>query len=96
MHSVLSHNMYTPLFEAVDGIRNKVIRGEFTKERALGDQTKTLEDLNNLFLKFQAFFIKEPAEDSYDGCILPLVMSSRMQSTRPILMLWILKQQMVT
>ena len=62
-------NVYNPLNEAVDGLRNRVIRRESTKARALERLSETLEAMDSLFIKLREFYAKEPGEGAYEGCL---------------------------
>ena len=54
------------------GIENRVIRLEVTKANALEELDAVLEAQEETFNSIKNFFIKEPGEPAYNGCILLL------------------------
>ena len=53
----LSNNTFLPLFEHVENSRNKVFRGDTTKQQALDDIRATLTALEDVFTKFRTLYL---------------------------------------
>merc|ERR1712082_9405 len=66
-------NIYNPLNEASDDLRNLVIRRELTKARAQEELSRTLEALEALFSRLKEFYTREPGEGAYEGCLVAIV-----------------------
>merc|ERR1712215_270785 len=65
-------NVFNPLNETCDGLRNAVIRGNTTKAEALEELSKTLVALDTLFTRLKDFYSREPTEGAYDGCLFAI------------------------
>ena len=65
-------NVFNPLNETCDGLRNAVIRGNTTKAEALEELSKTLAALDTLFTRLKDFYSREPTEGAYDGCLFAI------------------------
>ena len=65
-------NIYNPLNEASDDLRNLVIRRELTKARAQEKLGSTLEALEALFSRLKEFYAREPGEGAYEGCLFAI------------------------
>ena len=65
-------NIFNPLNEASDGLRNLVIRRELTKARAQEKLSSTLEALEALFSRLKDFYAREPGEGAYEGCLFAI------------------------
>ena len=65
-------NVYNPLNEVSDDLRNLVIRREITKARAQEKLSNTLEALEVLFCKLKDFYAREPGEGAYEGCLFAI------------------------
>ena len=62
-------NIFNPLNETSEGLRNLVIRRELTKARALEKLSNTLEAMDALFSRLREFYAREPGEGAYEGCL---------------------------
>ena len=62
-------NIFNPLNETSEGLRNLVIRRELTKARALEKLSNTLEVMDTLFIRLREFYAREPGEGAYEGCL---------------------------
>ena len=62
-------NIFNPLNETSEGLRNLVIRRELTKARALEKLSNTLEAMDTLFIRLREFYAREPGEGAYEGCL---------------------------
>ena len=62
-------NIFNPLNEASEGLRNLVIRRELTKAGALEKLSSTLEAMEVLFSRLKDFYAREPGEGAYEGCL---------------------------
>ena len=60
--------------EAV-GIENRVIQQEVTKANALTELDSVLEAQEEAFNSLRSFFMKEPGEGAYNGCVILLRVS---------------------
>ena len=65
-------NIFNPLNEASDDLRNLVIRRELTKARAQEKLSSTLEALEALFSRLKDFYAREPGEGAYEGCLFAI------------------------
>ena len=65
-------NIFNPLNEACDGLRNLVIRRGLTKAGALEKLSKTLGAMDTLFIRLKDFYAREPGEGAYDGCLFAI------------------------
>merc|ERR1711984_29142 len=65
-------NIFNPLNETSDGLRNLVIRRELTKAGAQEKLSSTLEALEALFSRLKDFYSREPGEGAYEGCLFAI------------------------
>ena len=65
-------NTYNEKRMEAAGIENRVIRQEVTKATALEELNAVIEAQEEAFNSLKSFFIKEPGEPAYNGCMMLL------------------------
>ena len=62
--------MFVPLFHTDQRFRDQVVREEVTKDELITNINKVITAMEELFATCKTFFLLEPTEEVFDGCVM--------------------------